>query len=102
MDRASGDISSDPQVVAQDDQQLADCGSMMRLTVAPTEATYHLVIRGDSASSTVRATARFAMVRVVTPGQANNGGMVECASRGAWERMIVREVQTAAERNGSG
>lgn len=100
VERASGFISAEPVRVplttrngyARTPDPNADCGSTTILGYAqPTEATYNVLVRGDSAAATVRATVRW---RRAPGGEAPT---VDCTTRGAWEQAFEATVKRRAE-----
>ena len=63
LDRASGLIVAEPVKVGAGGNEFADCGTdAMQVRQYPTDATWNLVVRGDSIKSTVRANVRFIRV----------------------------------------
>lgn len=98
IDKASGIIAAEPQTlttIAAD--SLADCGhsstgTAMQDKMARSEsATWNVLVRGDSARATVKATVRFGFVSLL------NGSAYECSSNGRWERGFEQRVKAAAE-----
>ncbi len=90
MERASGFISTDALSVSPSDGLTwADCGKNIYGTIPATHATYNVLVRGDSAKSTVKATVRW------TAGAA--GALVECSTRGVWEGAIEAKILSRAE-----
>jgi hypothetical protein len=63
--------------------------------LAPSRASYNVLVRGDSARSTVRATVRW-----TTPGTVK-AGPIECSTRGTWESIAEQEVKRRAEAESS-
>ena len=60
MDRSSGFVATDALVVRKySGGRLAQCGTVLGVPIAPSRATYSIVVRGDSARSTVKATVRW-------------------------------------------
>jgi len=94
IDRASGFIATDELRVADDERTArgwADCGIDSFGAIPAGHATYNVVVRGDSITSTVKATVRWS-------GIANNTRPVECVSRGRWEQNFEESVRERAER----
>ena len=95
IDRSSGLIVTDQLYVSQNDAiAWADCGTdPSGEKVAPAHATYNVVVRGDSARSSVRTTVRFADRYSAT------GTLVayDCVSRGVWETGMEATIRDMAE-----
>jgi len=94
MDRASGFIATEALTVSEADRmkraaEWADCGRAIGIPISPHLATYNILVRGDSASATVRATVRW------TFGEAPQ--RIECRSRGSWEASIESDIKARAE-----
>lgn len=97
VDRSSGFIATDRLRVTRDPRQArkpdpqADCGKDMLGTYGhPDEATYNVLVRGDSARATVRVTV--AWVETAAPGRVQ-----ECSSLGVWESETEAGVKARAE-----
>lgn len=91
IDKASGLIVAEPQKTS--DATIADCGkNMYGMAVLPTDATWNVLVRGDSATSTVKATVRFMSITTGTYGSS-----VECSSRGSWETSLEERIKVSAE-----
>jgi hypothetical protein len=89
MDRASGFISTDPLAVpTRTGQAFADCGRVAGLPIVAKQATYNVLVRGDSTKATVRATVRF--VEPTPPA-------TECSSNGRWESAFETKIRDRAE-----
>jgi hypothetical protein len=92
MERASGFIAAEVSMVAGDSvakengHPYADCGKRGADLLMPTAAAYNVVVRGDSAKSTVRATVRFT----------NVSSTAECSTRGVWETAFEAGVRARA------
>lgn len=90
IDRASGLIVAEPMKVGSG--AYADCGrTMWDVEIPPTDATWNLLVRGDSTRSTVKATVRFAST---SPAY---GTSVVCSSRGTWETSLEERIKASAE-----
>ena len=89
IDRASGLIVADPQRVSSG-SGIADCGSNGMSALDPDEATWNVLVRGDSTSSTVKATVRFVITGLY-------GVMRECSTTGQWESAFEHRVKDIAE-----
>lgn len=70
----------------------ADCGHEGALVYTPTHAVYNIVVRGDSAHATVRATV--AWVSIV---DALKGETYECSTTGLWEGRVEADIRDRAE-----
>lgn len=89
VNRSSGLIVAEPQTVSSADESLADCGqNIYHQQFRPSEAFWNVLVRGDSVSSTVRASVRFVSATSIAK---------ECSSKGTWESDLERQVKTAAE-----
>lgn len=87
MERASGFIAAEPELVSQKDGQAwADCGGALGVRLGAQRATYNVLVRGDSSHATVRAT-------VLWERTGNQG----CTTRGVWERDFESLVKARAE-----
>ena len=86
MERASGFISTEQLAAGSGTGSLADCGSMLGLKLPAHRATYNVIVRGDSAQSTAKATVRWV-----------NEGRGECVSTGEWETGFELRVKARAE-----
>lgn len=88
MERASGFIAAEPATVAvKDGEQWSDCGGAMGGHLGALEATYNVLVRGDSTHATVRATVLWAR-----PGTAQT-----CTTKGVWEQNFEALVKARAE-----
>jgi hypothetical protein len=93
MERASGFISTDPLGVdPQTGKAYADCGTIMGMPIPADRATYNVLVRGDSAQSTVKVTVRFTQ-----GGSANDPRLIECSTKGTWESEFEADVKQRAE-----
>ena len=124
VDRSSGLIVAEPQTISNTDPtyglSIADCGDLSGGTMAyeslngpilPTSAFWNVLVRGDSSTSTVRATVRFVGLlhirRNPSFGEVMQGGAAaqvhessetkECESKGKWEPDLEKSVKAAAE-----
>lgn len=93
IDRSSGFLAASPVSVAGprkgEERALADCGrDQWGISDYPGRAVYNVVVRGDSARSTVKVTARFT-------AYLHEGA--ECTSSGAWETGFESAVKARAE-----
>lgn len=102
IDKASGVIAAEPQSAPNlVSDSLADCGHSTTgrgysPSNGPASAVWNVLVRGDSASSTVRATVRFSFLSRL------NGQTYECSSTGRWETAFEQSVKTNAEGKGAG
>ena len=93
MDRASGLIvPAERSLVAADKDaalSYADCGTAFRVALPPTSAHYNVVVRGDSATSTLLVRAFYV----------NGGGpgATDCASTGRFEHAMEEQIKARAE-----
>lgn len=87
MDRGSGFIASEQIDAGSRGSRFADCGEFVGEVVDPSLATYNVIVRGDSSSSTVRVTAAFARPDI--------GG--RCVSRGTFETIMENRILARAE-----
>jgi hypothetical protein len=100
MDRSSGFIGAESVSVPSPREmpglvKLADCGSDPWYGAPrPTEATYSVLVRGDSSRSTVKVSVRWTRTDThahQTPTQ------VECTTLGVWESDLEGQVKQRAE-----
>jgi hypothetical protein len=85
--RFSGLIVTDNLNVGPEGQRWASCAGV---GPGPTHGTYNVLVRGDSTSSTVKATARWSF----SFPQASD---TECPTTHAWEREIEDQIKQRAE-----
>ena len=97
MERASGFLVTEPMTVPasmNEEADWADCGTApFTGRLYPTEASYSIVVRGDSARSTVRATVRWTTPR----GAEDYTSDRECATTGNWEAALEEAIAARAE-----
>jgi hypothetical protein len=92
IEKASGLIASDPlEVDPTRAPQWADCGELGNDHFYPNEAVYNVLVRGDTAGSSVRATVRWT--------HRSGGGEADrdCATTHVWEEGLEAEVKTRAQ-----
>lgn len=93
LDRASGLIVPAARSLAAADKQTAlsyaDCGTAFRTALLPTSAHYNVVVRGDSAASTVLVRAFY------TNG--TGAAMTDCSSTGRFEDAMEEQIKARAE-----
>lgn len=95
MERASGFISTDElavPVIQGHADSLADCGRVIGMPLPPDRATYNVLVRGDSTSSTAKVTVRWTQ-----GGTPSDPKLIECTTRGVWEAAFESDVKTRAE-----
>jgi hypothetical protein len=101
MDRSAGLIAAQPMALSVSNPELlADCGRSSNAVLAPTDATWHVQLRGDSSSSQVTASVQFSRAERETvgiPGAAPHGTTRQCESRGVWELQLELRVKALAE-----
>lgn len=91
IERVSGIIAVDLLTVdSANGLKWADCGRFGRRQISPNTAISNVLVRGDSASSTVRTTVRWSR-------RSLKEGDLECTSRYVWERALEQEVKERAE-----
>ncbi|MBA3260620.1 MAG: hypothetical protein H0T68_14280 [Gemmatimonadales bacterium] len=91
IERVSGLIASDLLAIGLDGKEWASCGTFAGDTIAPNWAIYNVLVRGDSASATVRTTVRWTYV------YEKENRSRECSSSYKWERDLEVEVKERAE-----
>jgi hypothetical protein len=90
IERASGLIATEQLSVGSDARGEADCGRLNGRRLLPTHAIYNVLVRGDAARSTVKATMRW--IRVT------NEGAETCATLHRWEAALEDRIKQRAER----
>jgi hypothetical protein len=90
IERASGFVATDELSVGAEGRKWADCGKLNSVRLGPERAIYNVLVRGDSASSSVKATVRWTY-------SAAKLGVIECATSHAWEEGFEAEVKAHAE-----
>ena len=91
IERASGIIATEGlSVDSVDGLKWADCGRVGPRLIPANNAIYNVLVRGDSGSSSVRATVRWGRLGL-------KEGDLECTSNYIWERGLERAVQERAE-----
>lgn len=95
VERASGLIVAEPMKMGlslreSQTQKYADCGSdFMGTRGVPTDATYNVLVRGDSAQSTVRMTIRYV--------SADAAKTTTCSTMGTFEAEAEAMIKQNAE-----
>lgn len=110
MERASGFISAEQASIPLQTREeadyaltLADCGSVGRIQLIPATATYNVVVRGDSARSTVNVSVKYLNYGARAPAMAGRGTNTmspmarECATRGVFEGETEAAIKQRAE-----
>lgn len=98
LQRESGYLNTD-LVHAENTEAdtLAECwrvkGAGRDSLVGPTHALYNIVVRGDSARSSVKVNARFTNVTYSSQGPI----VIGCVTRGVWERRTEAAIKERAE-----
>jgi hypothetical protein len=90
IERASGLIATELLTISHDARSEADCGTLNGRMLPPTHAIYNVLVRGDSARATVKATMRW--VRV------NKDVSITCETTHRWEGALEERVKGRAER----
>jgi hypothetical protein len=90
IERASGFVATDELSVGPEGRKWADCGKLNSVRLGPERAIYNVLVRGDSASSSVKATVRWTY-------SATKLGTIECSTSHAWEEGFEAEVKADAE-----
>ena len=97
IDRTSGIVVAEVLSVAPDvGKQWADCGTDMFRKLAPTSATYNVLVRGDSTKTTVRVTVRWTRVGMAR-GLSTQTVAEECGTKAVWEPEFEARIKAAAE-----
>jgi hypothetical protein len=89
-EHAFGFVATEDLPVGAEGRTWADCGTLNSVHVGPEHAIYNVLVRGDSASSSVKATVRWTSM-------AAKSGMIECSTSHAWEEAFEAEVKAHAE-----
>src|SRR6185295_5227451 len=89
IEPASGRVATEEMSVGTEGQQWADCGKASSVRLGPEHAIYNVLVRGDSSSSSVKATVRWTYV-------AAKLGTIECSTSHAWEERFEAEVKAHA------
>jgi hypothetical protein len=103
VDRASGVLVAEPLLIRDGSDSAADCGrgKLLTRTPTPTDAVWNVLVRGDSTTSTVKATVRFSQVDRGSIGTTSAHTEAEvtrnCESLGNWETALEKSVKASAE-----
>jgi hypothetical protein len=90
IERASGLVSAEELSLDGEGSEWADCGRLNGSPVYPNRAIYNVLVRGDSAGSSVKATVRWVYLN-------SDRRAVECSTTHAWEEAFEAEVRSRAE-----
>lgn len=98
MERASGFIATDALAAGSDFTADADCGKDFTGTkLIPSTATYNVLVRGDSAASTVKITVKWQYTGEA-PSLTQTGRVTfDCSTTGTWETLAEARIKSAAE-----
>ncbi len=91
LERASGFVSTDPIALTREDQRAARGWASCRGNLAPDEAVYNVIVRGDSSQSTVKVTVKWQRSRSRQLSE-------PCTSNRAWELCAEDDIKARAER----
>ena len=93
VDRKAGMVSSALMGVLQSDSSWTSCGTagVNERVMRPEGVKYTITVKGDSAASTVHATALF--------GSTSGMLVAQCPSRGTWEAQFEGEAKSRAEQH---
>ncbi len=89
-ERPFGFVATEDLPVGTEGRTWADCGTLNSVHVGPEHAIYNVLVRGDSASSSVKATVRWTSMPT-------HSGIIECSTSHAWEEAFEAEVKLHAE-----
>lgn len=90
IERASGIIATEPLAVGDEGKDWADCGQNNGTVLSPNFAIYNVLVRGDSASSRIKATVRWTLTTSATES-------IECSTSHVWERELEAAAKGRAE-----
>jgi hypothetical protein len=93
IERVSGIIATEELSVGPEGRRWADCGTSGGGRLRPDHATYNVLVRGDSATATVKATVRWV-------GSGEKEGPIECSTTHVWEQDFEYDVKARAEQGG--
>lgn len=94
MERVSGFIATEQMNVTNAVGKAdADCGSYGDMIVYASHVNYNVVVRGDSAQSTVMVTTRWVGNLAGAGAQQDH----ECSTKGVWEMNFENIVKGRAE-----
>jgi hypothetical protein len=99
IERSSGIIVTEQLSVGVEGDQWADCGKSKGWGgtnhYAPNFATYNVLVRGDSAHSSVKTTVRWVLSDFKHPLAGNE--VTECSTKHVFERLFEAETKSRAE-----
>lgn len=101
IDRTSGLIATDQLSVTRDMgvDDAADCGKdAVGVKAYPTNASYNVLVRGDSSTTVVRVTTRWVRIGKSRSFGSTDNVSEECGSTGAWETDVERRIKAIAEK----
>ncbi|HET9041010.1 MAG TPA: hypothetical protein VFN40_12610 [Gemmatimonadales bacterium] len=90
IERASGLVAAEELSLGGEGSEWADCGRLNGSPLYPNRAIYNVLVRGDSAGSSVKATVRWVYLN-------SDRRAVECSTTHAWEEAFEAEVRSRAE-----
>jgi hypothetical protein len=98
LDKSSGYLMAEVTGVSMtDEEKYADCGNSFLNAMAQQGggemiSRYNILVRGDSAASTVKVTAAF-----VSAGASSGSSAKTCTSKGIFEKQFQSDVKVRAE-----
>jgi uncharacterized lipoprotein len=92
IERESGFIATGQMAVGSDGQKWADCGTALGMPIPVEQATYNVRVKATDDSSTVKATVRW-----TEGGSSRYDSLIECSTKGVWERSFEEAVKERAE-----
>lgn len=98
IDKSSGFIATQQLRTGKEAAPWADCGSDMGIGIVPTNATYNVLVRGDSTASTVRVTVSWAVIVPPSTSPFAATPNYQCVTTGVWEDDAERTIAAAAQR----
>jgi hypothetical protein len=94
IERVSSIIVTDQLTVGSEGKAYADCGEFSsgadKSHLTPNFATYNVLVRGDSTSSTVKVTVGWSL-------RSESGASRECSTTHVWEKAFESDVKTRSE-----
>lgn len=90
IERASGIIATEELPVGEEGKTWANCGQNNGVALSPSSAIYNVLVRGDSATSLVKATVRWTLTM-------SGSSVLECSTSHEWERGLETAVKQRAE-----
>ena len=89
-ERAFGFVATEDLPVGTEGRSWADCGTLNAVHLGPEHAIYNVLVRGDSVSSSVKATVRWTYL-------AAKRGLIECSTSHVWEEEFEALVKAHTE-----